>query len=247
MSERAPRIAFAGLALDAIGMTAALDWLRQRSADDAFAWVVTPNVDHCLRLADASPGSPLHAAYADAGLCLCDSRVLSLLARACGRHLPVVTGSDLVLALLASLDPGQRVLLVGGDAGLAADLAALVPRARVSAHCPPMGLLRSPDAMAGCVEAVLAARADYVFLAVGSPQQELLAAAIARHPEARGTALCIGAAVEFATARKRRAPRWMQRLALEWLHRLIAEPRRLARRYLLDGPRILGLVVRGAG
>jgi N-acetylglucosaminyldiphosphoundecaprenol N-acetyl-beta-D-mannosaminyltransferase len=53
--------------------------------------------------------------------------------------------------------------------------------------------------------------------------------------------LCIGASVEFLSGAKRRAPRWMQRAGLEWLYRLLSEPRRLWRRYLVKGPRVFKL------
>ena len=238
------RIRFAGIAFDPVDRSGALAWLRARSARDAFSWVVTPNVDHCVRLADAGPASILRAAYDRAGLCLCDSRVLALLARLRGRRLVPAPGSDLVAALLAGLEPGRQVLLIGGDEAMRRTLEGLVPQARVSLHSPPPRLRERPLAMAACVEAALAIGADYVLLAVGSPQQELLVHALSLRPEARGTALCVGAAVEFLTGRKRRAPRWMQRLALEWLYRLLAEPRRLARRYLVDGPRILRIAAR---
>lgn len=237
------RTRFSGLAFDPLGLDEALVWLERRSAADSFAYVVTPNVDHCVRLADdADPG--LHAAYAGADLCLCDSRILALLARLRGIDLPVAPGSDLTARLLAAVAPGRRLCLVGGDETALERLQAMLPGVAIVQHQPPMGLRHRPDAMAACVEAVIAARADYALLAVGSPQQELVAAMLARHPEARGTALCIGASVDFLTGRAKRAPRWMQRLALEWLHRLLSEPRRMARRYLIEGPRILRIALR---
>ncbi|HMO67114.1 MAG TPA: WecB/TagA/CpsF family glycosyltransferase [Novosphingobium sp.] len=227
-----------------MGLDDALAWLERRGADDAFAYVVTPNVDHCVRLADSPEQSDLHAAYAGADLCLCDSRVLALLARLRGIDLPVAPGSDLTARLLAAIQPGRKLLLIGGDETARARLGALLPGVAPDQPLPPMGLRHRPDAMAECVAAAVAARADYVLLAVGSPQQELVAAMLSRHPDARGTALCIGASVDFLTGRARRAPRWMQRLALEWLHRLLSEPRRMARRYLVEGPRILRIALR---
>lgn len=237
------RTRFSGVAFDPLGLDDALAWLDRRTALDPFAYVVTPNVDHCVRLAD-SPDPDLHAAYAGADLCLCDSRVLAGLARRRGIDLPVAPGSDLTARLLAAIGPGRRLCLVGGDDVVLKRLQAMLPDVAIAQHQPPMGLRHRPDAMAACVEAVVAARADYVLLAVGSPQQELVAAMLARHPEARGTALCIGASVDFLTGRAKRAPRWMQRLALEWLHRLLSEPRRMARRYLIEGPRILRIALR---
>ena len=237
------RTRFAGVAFDPLGLDEALAWLDRRTAADPFAYVVTPNVDHCVRLAD-NPDPELHAAYGGADLCLCDSRVLALLARLRGIDLPVAPGSDLTARLLGSIPPGRRLFLVGGDDVARERLQVMLPGVEVGQHQPPMGLRHRPDAMAACAEAVVAAQADHVLLAVGSPQQELVAAMLARHPQARGTALCIGASVDFLTGRAKRAPRWMQRLAVEWLHRLLSEPRRMARRYLIEGPRILRIALR---
>jgi N-acetylglucosaminyldiphosphoundecaprenol N-acetyl-beta-D-mannosaminyltransferase len=60
----------------------------------------------------------------------------------------------------------------------------------------------------------------------------------------QGVALCIGASIEFLLGRKTRAPRWMQMAGMEWIFRLLSEPRRLWRRYLFNGPRILSIVTR---
>jgi exopolysaccharide biosynthesis WecB/TagA/CpsF family protein len=83
-----------------------------------------------------------------------------------------------------------------------------------------------------------------VFLAVGSPRQEWLAAALAGAGGVTGTGLCVGASLEYLCGARVRAPAAMRRLGLEWLWRLGKEPRRLARRYLLDSPRVIGLLLR---
>jgi len=98
-----------------------------------------------------------------------------------------------------------------------------------------------PDARAAVADFVIASEPDVVLFAVGAPQSELLCAEIAARGGARGVALCIGASLEFLTGAKRRAPRWMQRAGLEWLFRLLSEPRRLWRRYLVEGPRIFAI------
>ena len=98
--------------------------------------------------------------------------------------------------------------------------------------------------MTQAVEFVLAHPARFVFLAVGSPRQEILAAAIHATGRATGVGLCIGASLEFVAGHVPRAPLWMQRSGLEWLHRLAREPRRLAGRYLRDCPTVLALLLR---
>jgi N-acetylglucosaminyldiphosphoundecaprenol N-acetyl-beta-D-mannosaminyltransferase len=107
-----------------------------------------------------------------------------------------------------------------------------------------MGFDSDPVALATTVAFILAHPARFVFLAVGSPRQEKLAAAVAASRSATGTGLCIGASLAFLAGAERRAPMWMQRDGLEWAFRLARDPRRLARRYLLDSPRILPLLLR---
>ena len=94
------------------------------------------------------------------------------------------------------------------------------------------------------VALVVSHPARFIFLAVGSPRQERLAAAIAATGRATGTGLCIGASLDFLAGAERRAPAWMQRHGLEWAFRLTRDPVRLARRYLLDSPRVVPLLLR---
>lgn len=234
------RTNFAGIAFDATTLDEALEWLVHRRGSPSFAYVVTPNVDHAIRLSDNPDWDELHEAYTQAHVSLCDSRILAILARLFGKRLSVAPGSDLTAHFLARKIPqNSRVFLIGGDEGTCGHLRMLTPGVKFLQHIPPRGLLGNPDAMDACVQAAAAARADYILLAVGSPQQELIAHRIANRVDATGTALCIGASIDFLTGRTKRAPLWMQRLALEWLHRLLVQPRRMARRYLIDGPRII--------
>jgi exopolysaccharide biosynthesis WecB/TagA/CpsF family protein len=102
-----------------------------------------------------------------------------------------------------------------------------------------MGFIASEHEVRKCVDFVVKAQAPLIFLAVGMPQQEILAGHIADHPQARGVGLCIGASIDFLTGKQRRAPVWVQKAGLEWLHRLLSDPRRLASRYLVECPRII--------
>lgn len=236
---------FAGTRFDAFDMDDAVAWVARRDVRSPFAYVVTPNVDHIVRL-DRMPGeSEALTAYHDADLSLCDSQVLRLLARVTGVTLPVVRGSDLTEQVIArALRPGARINFVGGDTAMADVLRRLMPGATLAHHAPPMGLLRDPAAMAAAVAFIEDNAADVTFLAVGSPQQELIAHRARGGGKAHGTALCVGAAIEFVTGLKARAPMWMRNAGLEWLHRLLTEPRRLWRRYLVEDLQIFPIVWR---
>jgi exopolysaccharide biosynthesis WecB/TagA/CpsF family protein len=175
-----------------------------------------------------------------------DSRVVHGLARLFRLHAPsVVTGGDMTAELLARhLRPFERITIVG----LAPRwLPALVERYDLAppAHFnPPMGFDRDPIAFSETIEFVRANPARFIFLAVGSPRQEGLAAALGAVEGLRGTGLCIGASLDFLAGAQARAPAAMQRAGLEWLYRLMMDPKRMGRRYLIDSPRIISLLAR---
>ena len=236
------RANFLGLPIALLPFGEAVDAVFARADADTFSYVVTPNVDHVVRL-DRLPGEPVGrafaAAYEAAALVLCDSRILQRLARLSGLSLPLVPGSDLTRALLA--DPriaGRTLAVVGGGEELLSALDQRVPGVRFVQHRPPMNLLRDGEAMAAIERFVAETRADIVFFAVGAPQSEIIAHRCLAADRSRGVGLCVGASLEFIVGDKRRAPGWMQRAGLEWAFRLGSEPRRLWRRYLVEGPRI---------
>jgi exopolysaccharide biosynthesis WecB/TagA/CpsF family protein len=108
-----------------------------------------------------------------------------------------------------------------------------------------MGFINDPAAVEATLQ-FIEAQSPFRFclLAVGCPQQEILARALKVRGKAKGLALCVGASVNFLTGTERRAPRWMANIGFEWLFRLILNPTRLARRYLVRGPRIFLLLRR---
>lgn len=238
------RLDFLGLRYDVCTVAGATSKILARPADAPFAPVVTPNAAHLSRIA----GDPdvFGGPYRNAWLCLNDSRVVEMLARTRGIDLPAAPGSDLVAELFADprFDPASPVLLVGGDDAL---FGAFVAKAglRAASHFEaPMGLVSDPEALARTVAAIEARPARVTLLAVGSPQQEMIAEELRSRGVARGVGLCVGAAVEFLVGRRNRAPRWMSRAGLEWLYRLLSEPRRMWRRYLVESPAIFRLYLR---
>ena len=238
-------IPFLGMDFDPLDMATAERWLAERSTEAPFAFVVTPNVDHVVKLDSTPRDAEIWQAYKAAALRLCDSRIVARLGRIRGVDLPVVPGSDLTAHLVTRIAAaGDRLCLIGGDAAMLDDLRALRSDLDIVQHIPPMGMLRKPEAMAAAEAFVRDARARFTLLAVAMPQQEILALRVAQAGGAVGVGLCIGASLDFLTGRKARAPLWMQKASLEWLHRLVSEPGRLWRRYLIEGPRIFLLTIR---
>lgn len=181
-------VSLLGLDFADVTVAQAAACIAARPADAPFGYVVTPNADHLARL---GRDSRLGVIYRNAMLCLLDSRVVFGLGRLLGLPVPrVVAGSDLTARLLAHhLRPGERVTIVGLSPEW---LPALVARHRLAppAHInPPTGFERDPVAFGATVAFVRAHPARFIFLAVGSPRQEVLAAAIAAGGGVTGTGL----------------------------------------------------------
>jgi exopolysaccharide biosynthesis WecB/TagA/CpsF family protein len=234
-------ISLLGLDFACVDVAGAAAIIAARPADAPFAYVVTPNADHLVRI-DRDRG--LRAVYQQAAISLLDSRPISLLARLVGLPAPpVVPGSDLSAFLLTQcLRPGERITIIGLSPSWLPALMSRMNLAPPAHYNPPIGFDHDPAGFAAAVAFVRDHPARLVFLAVGSPRQERLAAAIAATGQATGTGLCIGASLEFLAGARQRAPRLMQLVALEWLYRLAVEPRRMARRYLIDSPKVLALL-----
>ena len=234
---------FAGIGFSGVGLEVALESVDRRPADAPFAYVVTPNVDHVVRL--NRTGFTYASMYEEALLCLCDSAVLAALMRLLRVKIPKAPGSDLVGLLLANaVRPGDILTVVGCSVGVVDALRKRHPEAVIHHHEPPMNFILDPEATACAVAFVEAHPARFVFLCLGSPQQELLAYCLKRRGHAKGTGLCCGIAIHYATGSIRRAPVAARRLGLEWLFRMMSEPGRLWRRYMIEGPYVFLLFLK---
>ena len=205
-----------------------------------FRYIVTPNVDHLVRL-DKEPDvyGPLYAA---SWLSVCDSRILELLAKFSGIPLKAVPGSDLTGQLFDNvIQKNEAINVIGADDDIIAKLKEIYGLTTINHHQPPMGLRKKPEAVAAAAQFIHDNPARYTFICVGSPQQEMVAKACLDRGDCIGLGLCVGASLEFLAGRIKRAPKWMQEYRLEWLFRLASEPKRLWKRYLIEGPRIFVL------
>jgi exopolysaccharide biosynthesis WecB/TagA/CpsF family protein len=155
------------------------------------------------------------------------------------RPWPRITGADLLPGVLAVAEAtGRRVGFFGGSAETHRKLAASLPTAYPALTVSGMWAPRAADidtrseAMAAVIRK---AGTEILVVSLGKPRQEHW---VDRHGYATGARIFLpcGGAVDFMAGTTGRAPGWMQRFGLEWLHRLSHEPRRLARRYLLQGP-----------
>lgn len=239
-SVHSPRVRLFGFELDAIDMATAVGsiygWIA--SGEKTCRFVVTPNVDHAV-LHQRHEG--LRRAYANASLVLADGMPVVVAARLLGHPLPGrVAGSDLMPAVFQAAERygGLRVFLLGAAPGVAARagdrITARWPMVTiVGTDSPPPGFEDDPRENERILTDIARAGADLLVVGLGAPKQELWVDAHRRRL-AVAAALCVGATIDFLAGDRKRAPRWMRRAGVEWLHRVASEPRRLLGRYLRD-------------
>jgi N-acetylglucosaminyldiphosphoundecaprenol N-acetyl-beta-D-mannosaminyltransferase len=159
-----------------------------------------------------------------------------------------LAGSDAMSFLCQwGVEHKSRHYLFGGTpavvARLKATLEASFPGIHVvGAESPPFRPL-SDEEWADAAKRIKGAGADLVWVGLGTPKQDWAADRL-RELDSAPAIMCVGAAFDFLSGAKRRAPRWMQGLGLEWAHRLASDPRRLSRRYVVGNFAFLGGVVR---
>ncbi|MEM7204033.1 MAG: WecB/TagA/CpsF family glycosyltransferase [Planctomycetota bacterium] len=201
-------------------------------------WIVTPNLDHLRRLQHDAEFRDL---CGQADLRVADGMPLVWASVVRGDPLPErVAGSDLIYSLSEALAADRRrAFFLGGDPGTAeaaaAALAARYPGLHVAgAHGPAPGFEKDAATVAALRAAVRDARPDLVFVALGSPKQEQWIARLRTEAPAAWW-IGVGISFSFVCGDVKRAPAWVQRFGLEWAHRLVQEPGRLAHRYLFVG------------
>lgn len=232
-----------GLDIDALTLTQTVTALCARVAQRPTTVVVTPNVDHIVSLSEVPA---LRQLYGAADFIVADGMPLVWASRLLGTPLPErVNGTDLFESLCQQAQSnGWRVGALGGMPGqepvLRAGMAKAYPGMHFEIQSPPMGFDYQSDAAATYVEWANESRLDILFVCLGFPRQDQWG----MHHRTKlnvGLVLGVGASMEFVVGLRSRAPVWMQKSGLEWAWRLGSEPAKLWRRYLVRGPRFIGI------
>lgn len=232
------RVDITGAWVHKLTMSQAVDHIDRAIAEGQGGWVVTPNLDILHKLTHDAEFAKL---VEPATLRLADGMPLVWASKLAGDPLPErVAGSDLVWHICErAAQRNYGVFLLGGDEGIA-DKAATVLREKypglrvVGTHCPPFGFEKDPEQMGLIRTRLTETKPSIVLVALGCPKQERLIDTLrADFPDA--WFFGIGISLSFVTGDVKRAPRWVRRIGLEWAHRLLQEPGRLARRYIIVG------------
>lgn len=238
------RMKFFNTAVDNLTMQEAIEQIDYLISKCNNAYVVTPNVDHIVRI-EKDPY--FREIYEHADLVLVDGKPLLWFAR--WFHTPIkekLSGSDLLPRVCGlAAEKGYRLFFLGAASGVA-DAAAnnirkIYPDIQITGtYSPELGFETDEMEVTHIDKLIQQVKPDILILALGTPKQEYY---IYKNRNELGVpvSLCLGASLDFAAGNIKRAPRWMQNCGLEWLYRLCKEPKRLFRRYLVDDVQIFKL------
>ena len=211
--------------------------------------VFTPNVDHLVTLQE---DPEFRAAYDQADYRVCDSQILLYISRFLGTPLKAkIAGSDLLSAFCQKHkdNPDISIFLLGGQEGIA-EQAKVRLNARfgreiiVAAHSPSFGFEKDDEECKNILEMICDSSANVLVVGVGAPKQEKWIVKYRSQLPNVEIFMGLGATLDFEAGSKHRAPKVMSNLGLEWLHRLLSEPKRLWHRYLIKDTRFFWLLLK---
>ncbi|MEO0840522.1 MAG: WecB/TagA/CpsF family glycosyltransferase [Cyanobacteria bacterium J06643_5] len=242
------RVNICGVKIDNYSFNDVVERITDHAMESVIpSYVVTPNAQHVLSL---QRDADFRNIYEKAFLAVPDG--VSLLWSAKFLKTPLngrVNGTDLFEELSAVAErKGLKIFLLGGRPG-AAEAAKRTLQARhpnlqvVGTHCPPYGFESQPEELASINSKIKAAAPDILFVGLGAPKQEKW---IYQNYQDLGVPVSLGIGVSFELVADmvQRAPLWMQKWGLEWLFRLIVEPKRLWKRYVMGNPQFMWLVIK---
>lgn len=239
------RMKFLNIEVDNLTMDEALKRIDKLIIDKKPSYVVTPNVDHIVKL---DTDSEFQQVYKEADLILTDGMPLIWISKI--KKTPIkekVSGSDLFprVCELAS-ERGYKVFLLGAAEGVAARAAENLKKKYdklniVGTYSPSFGFEKKDKEIQEIIKMINDAKPDILAVGLGAPKQEKF---LYKYKEKLNVpiSLAIGASIDFEAGNINRAPKWMQNIGLEWFYRLCKEPRRMAKRYLIDDINIIKLL-----
>lgn len=238
------RMKFMNTEIDNLTMDETLQAIDNLIKQKKNAYVVTPNVDHIVQL---EKDTELQKVYENASLILTDGKPLLWIAKWYGTPIKEkISGSDL-FPLLCNMaaQKGYKMFFLGAAEGVAAKAAQnLSKRFKglqvVGTYSPPFGFEKDLEEIDKINNMIRKTQPDILIVGLGCPKQEKF---MYHHCKELGVPISfgLGASFDFEAGNIKRAPRWMANHGLEWLFRITQDPKRMAKRYLVDDRKILGL------
>lgn len=241
------RMKFMNTEVDNLTMKEALHEICRLIQLNKNAYVVTPNVDHIVQL---ERGGELTEVYKNADLILTDGKPLIWISK--WYKTPIkekISGSDLFPRLCAlAAKKGFRMYFLGAAEGVAAKAAENLEKRFpglqvVGTYSPPFGFEKDETELEKIRKQIKDVAPHILIVGLGCPKQELF---ILHYKDELGVPLSLGlgASLDFEAGNIKRAPKWMAEHGLEWLFRITQDPKRMAKRYLVDDRKIISLAIK---
>ena len=236
-----PRVDILGVGVHALNMGSAVDILDDAATNGTKGYVTVTGVHGIMEAQD----DPSFKRVLNSSLLTTpDGMPTVWIGRSRGfKKMGRVYGPELMLEVCRrSLQTGHTHFIYGGAPGVADDLAQVLqskfPGLRiVGTHTPPFRPLNEQEER-DLVNRIEELRPDFFWVCLGAPKQERF---MAEYSTKLATTVMVGvgAACDILTGRTKDSPQWVKQSGLQWLHRLLQEPRRLWRRYLVNNPRFI--------
>ena len=241
------RMRFMNTEIDNITMNEALVVIDEMVKKKTCGYVVTPNVDHIVRL---EKDHKFQDSYKSASLILTDGKPLLWIAK--WYETPIkekISGSDLFpMVCKMSMENGYSMFFLGAAEGVAAkaaeNLKLKFPGLNiVGTFSPPFGFENNEKEIDKIISRIKNVHPDILVIGLGTPKQEKFILNYYKKLNVP-VSLCIGASIDFEAGNVKRAPKWMSNHGLEWFYRLLQNPKRMAKRYLIDDMKIIRLAIK---
>lgn len=240
------QVNIAGVNIDNLSLSEVLSRVDLLVRARVPSYIITPNVDHIVKW---QKDDEFKEIYDRAALVLADGVPLLWAGHFLGTPIvEKVSGSDLLPQICEqSASKGYRLFFLGGRPG-AADLAAKklcqkFPGLQIAGtYCPPYGFEKDQKENDKIIGLIRAAKPDILFVGLGAPKQEKWIYRFYQVYQAP-VSIGIGVTFEYISGMVRRAPVWMQKAGMEWSWRILMEPGRLWKRYLIDDMQFFPLIL----
>lgn len=241
------RIHLMNIMIDNYSMQEALDFIVSTIKKREKIFVVTPNVDHIVKLEE---NVRFQEAYKNAGLVLVDGTPIMWIAKWYGTPLKEkITGPRLAEKVfeLASQN-GFSVFILGAADGVAETAAHKMSEKYdscniVGTYSPKYGFEKDEKEINRIIQIINRCKPDLLVAGMGSPKTEILLNEHIQELDVR-VALSVGAAIDFISGNVERCSEWINKIGLEWLYRFIKEPKRMFKRYFIDDVKILNIALK---
>lgn len=241
------RVRILNIEVDNVNMEESIKIIEKLILKNDNSYVVTPNVDHIVKL---EHDDEFKKAYENADLILADGIPLIWISKLLRTPLKEkVSGSDLFpnICKLAS-EKGYKIFLLGAAEGVALKASENLKVKYsnlniVGCYSPNYGFEKDKEEIKKIINLINISKPDILIVGLGAPKQEKF---IFNYKDKLNVpiSLGLGASIDFEAGNIKRAPKWMQKIGTEWLYRLMKEPKRMYKRYLIDDMKIIKLYLK---